>query len=564
MINHYISLTAKWDHRVVSYCTAIGIFACAFVFLLITMDKYVNQYDEAIILVGATRVISGDVPYRDFYSIYGPGQFYVLAAMFKLFGPSVLVERLWDLLIRSCTVLVVYLIVDRAWDRWRAIFAAASTCLWLSYFRNYGYPIFPCLLFSLLSLNCVLPVYFGSRATASLLASGVCAGITILFRHDVGVAAAVGGAFTLGLFHLTRRIGAKQRTRAVVRSAAIYTGGIALALPPLALLLAGGAAHDMLVDLVLIPARVYARTRSLPFPSVVEIARDVIHRGIGSVDQLAIYLPMVAVLLGLVAAWALGRTQRSAGSVDEEALISQRRWILVHLSVFALLFFFKGWVRVSLIHMALSIVPALVIMTVWEFRSRATRILFPIGIACLLLISLPATRNAYWRFDQNRTWAAQSSGILGNTVSDNRSCFPPPGLERLRCFYVPSNQLAATRYIQEHTGKNEAIFVGNNRHDKIFADNILFYFLSKRPSVTKWHEFDPGVQTTLEIQTEMVGELQMHRPRYAVLSSEWDDVQEPNESSRSSGVTVLDQFIRSNYSAVAAFGPITILKRRLN
>ena len=36
---------------------------------------------------------------------------YVLAALFKLFGPSVLVERLWDLLIRACTVLVIYLIV---------------------------------------------------------------------------------------------------------------------------------------------------------------------------------------------------------------------------------------------------------------------------------------------------------------------------------------------------------------------------------------------------------------------------------------------------------------------
>ena len=46
----------------------------------------------------------GDIPYRDFYANYGPAQFYALAVLFKVFGPSVVVERLWDLLIRSCTV----------------------------------------------------------------------------------------------------------------------------------------------------------------------------------------------------------------------------------------------------------------------------------------------------------------------------------------------------------------------------------------------------------------------------------------------------------------------------
>ena len=109
-----------------------------------------------------------------------------------------------------------------------------------------------------------------------LLASGICVGITILFRHDVGIATAIGGAFTLGLFHLTQKPDAPQKMRVVLRSA-VYSGGIALAVvPPLALLVAAGAAHDMLVDLVVIPAKIYVRMRSLPFPSVVEQARDVI------------------------------------------------------------------------------------------------------------------------------------------------------------------------------------------------------------------------------------------------------------------------------------------------
>jgi hypothetical protein len=545
----------------------VGVFASALVFLMITMNRFVNPFDEGSILVGSTRVLSGDIPYRDFYANYGPAQFYALAALFKVFGPLVLVERLWDLLVRSCVVLVVYLIGDGAWSRGRAIFLAALTGMWLSYFGNYGYPVFPCLLFSLLSLYCAIPVYQGSDATAPLLASGLCVGLTILFRHDVGLATAFGGAFTLGLFYLTQKLDAPSKISVLLRSATIFTGGIAFALaPPLALLLAASGAYNVLLDLVLIPAGIYVRLRSLPFPSVVEAARDVMHRNLGSLGQLAVYLPVVAVPLGAIAVLALGRKQRSPMSMDDQALTSLRLWILVHLSVFCLLFFFKGWVRVSPIHMALAIVPAVVIMAVWqtELRSGAAKILFGVGITCLLFTSLPPMRNALARFAENLAWAADGrarpNSIFGLARSENGSCFPPAGLERIRCFYISRGQAAAIRYIQEHTAEDEPIFVGLNRHDKIFINDILFYFVSKRPSVTKWHQFDPGVQTTIEIQSEMVGELQTLRPRYVVLSSEWDDIEEPNESAHSSGVTLLDQFIRANYRAVASFGKTAILE----
>ena len=409
----------------------VGVFASALIFLIVTMNRFVHPYDEGLILVGSTSVLSGDIPYRDFYANYGPAQFYALAALFKLFGPLVLVERLWDLSVRSCVVLVVYLIVDGAWGRGRAIFVAALAGIWLSYFETYGYPIFPCLLFSLLSLYCAVPVYQGSRAATPLLASGLCVGLTILFRHDVGIATAVGSAFTLGLFHMTQKLDAPSKISVLVRSATIFTGGIALAvLPSLALLLWAGSAYDMLLDLVLIPARIYVRMRSLPFPSVVETARDLIHRKLGSLDQLVVYLPIVAVPLGAIAALAFGRKERSPTGIEDQALTSQRLWILVQLSFFSLLFFFKGWVRVSPVHMALSIVPSVVIMGVWriELRSGAAKALFGVGITCLLFISLPPMRNARARFAENLAWAADgralSNSIFGLARSENGSCSP--------------------------------------------------------------------------------------------------------------------------------------------
>ena len=59
-------------------------------------------------LTAAMRVAGGQIPHRDFYANYGPAQFYLLAGLFKLFGESILVERLFDLLIKALLVTTVY------------------------------------------------------------------------------------------------------------------------------------------------------------------------------------------------------------------------------------------------------------------------------------------------------------------------------------------------------------------------------------------------------------------------------------------------------------------------
>jgi hypothetical protein len=320
----------------------------------------------------------------------------------------------------------------------------------------------------------------------------------------------------------------------------------------------------MFVDLVLIPATTYVRMVSLPFPSVAVIAREIVHLNLASLDQLALYLPIMAVLLGIVAAY------RSVTRVADRSLTSQQLWTLLQLTVFCLLFFFKGWVRASSIHMALSIIPSMVIMTVWqaELRSVTAQISFGVGIGCLLFISLPPMQITLVRSAENLVWALGgrdlSNGLFGRARSENGSCFPPTGLERIRCFVISPEQPPAIRYIQEHTTENEPIFVGLSRHDKIYMVNMLFYFVSERPSATKWTKFVPGVQTTIEVQSEIIRELRKSLPQYVVLSSKWDSHEEPNESADSSGVTILDQYIRSNYRPVASFGPLTILQYQAN
>ena len=56
----------------------------------------------------------------------------------------------------------------------------------------------------------------------------------------------------------------------------------------------------------------------------------------------------------------------------------------------------------------------------------------------------------------------------------------------------------------------------------------------------------------------MIDELQIVKPAYVVLFPA-QKVREPNESSVSTGVTLLDDFIRSNYERVQVFGGISVL-----
>jgi hypothetical protein len=60
----------------------------------------------------------------------------------------------------------------------------------------------------------------------------------------------------------------------------------------------------------------------------------------------------------------------------------------------------------------------------------------------------------------------------------------------------------------------------------------------------------------------MTSKLEGKKPRIVVLESDWDNVNEPNVSALSSGVTVLDDYIRLHYETVRQYGTISVLARR--
>jgi hypothetical protein len=135
-------------------------------------------------------------------------------------------------------------------------------------------------------------------------------------------------------------------------------------------------------------------------------------------------------------------------------------------------------------------------------------------------------------------------------------------LTRGLCFLPEIDRVRTIDFIESHTSPDQRLYVGLTRHDKIFAADNITYFATQRLPATRWSELDPDLESRYDIQTQMVDEFERNAPPYIVLDSEFAREHEPNDSSRSSGVTLLDDYIRDKYQQVASFGLMSVWQRR--
>jgi hypothetical protein len=515
--------------------TATALFLGALLYLTLCMDQSVGAYDEGITLVGAERVLRGDVPHRDFYALYGPGQFYVIAGLFKLFGASVLVERVCITVMSACSTALIFLIVDRVAPRYLAVLAAIAALPWFRNSGPYGSATIPCMTAMLTGLFLLAPVLSQAGGRPRLLGAGMCAGVAMLFRYDAGVAIFGSECVLLAVAIWFEHPIVADRPRAIALGLIVFGAGFAAITVPVAVAYAiNGTLSDFYFDVVTFPSAAYVRTRGLPLPRLWMLRKD-------PAEFFGVYLPLVVCAATVPALIASIVARQSA-----------LRWTVLALAVLELVWFAKGFVRASLPQMGMAVVlcAPLAAMLAQPIRGRG-----PIGAAMAVMAivlglgvtvaSEPPALAAAWR-----------------NLSQAPDCHLPADLERMACFLVRADTAEAIRYIHQHTAPDDPIFIGLPRHDKIFVNDVTLYFQMDRPVATKWHQFDPGLQTSLPIQREMIGELQRVRPRFVVITSIWNGMNEPNDSSVSSGVTLLDDYIRQTYESVATFGPNTILRAR--
>ncbi|WP_417386429.1 hypothetical protein [Gimesia sp.] len=529
--------------------SGVVVFLFAFIYLLptITTLGVVDMYDEGLQLSGAQRVLAGDMPYHDFYCIYGPGTFYWLAALFKVFGDQLIVSRLNDAVICALSGTMIFTIcrIFGLAKRWSLI----APLVYLAALD--GSPL------KMISPALMLILAAGLRLSADVSQNrrpylpGILLGLSAVFRHDFGVYGFVASVLVIACPRENSQ-GIQERFRSFV---SLLTGFIFVAGAIYGALLTVGF-HSVFENLVIYPAMALT-SRVLPYPVDLVVTHT---RGIVSllfsnnilmgcayalfmISQLLVFIAPILTLF-LVAPLAK-RKQRG-----ELFRNNQQKTLFLFLIALSILFIPYGFNRCDFWHLfpvfvvSLPIWVILIHFYISCFR-KAASLLRPI---MYLFIS-------FFILDLTGTFVI-------NVVNYQKGL--PVKIDRAQgMIFNPENEingLVALVHELENDKQQSPIFVGSPRHDKVFINAIMIYFLSGRRSGTFYHHLDPGVTTTRSVQQKIIKDLESNQVDTVVL---WNRkfVEEPNQSKESSGVTRLDEFIDRNFKHSKKIGEFT-LKRQ--
>ena len=542
-------------------------FTLILLILLIKIKMFFNFYDEGFAMFGSTRVLNGDVPYKDFWAIYPPGQFYIVAGIIKLFGANLIYARIYDTLIRLIMVIGIFLIVNRLAPRKLAFLVALIAGMLLASAGFYSYAVFPAMTLGLWAIFSWLK--FTERGNKNwLLFAGLLLGIAIIIRWDIGSYA---GISVLAAGYLSRLVpGVKQTQLTDHQSSQTYKGFhlaiwftplkelVWILIPMITIALLGYALvgiqsgwKNMFEQVFYFPTSVLHSVRWLPYPSLIPhnliewvpyFDAHIPKFNPPSADWYRFYLPIFT--LGLAVVLLVYKF------LKHRAALNTGYFTLIALTIFGGLLFNQALSRYDMIHVTPASILTFIVAAAFiqqfitgGMRRWAKNGLYALVIGLTILYFAPVLEDLLTSLDIAAPWGCYSH------------------LEIASCITLNNDQEQAATFLRVNTQPSEPIFVGNQKHDRIFVSDIGLYYLAGRPSASRYHELYPGVATTLPVQQEIASELEAKDVQWVVLAKIWDS-NEPNGSALSSGVTYLDDYLRAHYRYIAEFGIYEMFLRK--
>jgi hypothetical protein len=466
-----------------------------------TILRGIAPHDEGLMLQAASRIVSGQWPYSDFWTNYPPGQPLVLAGLQEIFGPSLLAWRVLRTATDAVVALLAYRLARRHAPRSFALIA------WLAAAGAMAFPTGP-------GPN---PSALALAIGALLLAprrpgiGGALAGITCLFRIEMGMAVVLGAV-------LEAPRGARLRTGAIAVAFAL------LSLAPFFVAAPGAMLHDLFGFYGI------QRLQRVPFP--------LSYSGpIRPSKLIEFYMPLI--LVAGTALWTAAFALRIAterGDRDFESIA------LVPLALVGLAYLLGRTDEFHLIPLAV-ILPVML-----ATAAAATSGLWRWALlAALALIALHGLDRRAGQLLHPPPLAAVPGPVGDGVKTDPADARALGQLER-----------AVGRLIRSH----EPIFVANPRHDIVQAGNPLLYVILGHPNPTRYDVMQPGLVTTRPVQREIVDSLERAHVRLVI---RWLDPRataiEHDGADRSSGVHLLDTFLASHFRPYAHFGVYQLLLR---
>jgi hypothetical protein len=114
-------------------------------------------------------------------------------------------------------------------------------------------------------------------------------------------------------------------------------------------------------------------------------------------------------------------------------------------------------------------------------------------------------------------------------------------------------------YVVSHTQPGEPIFSGCRSHRRAMMSVLDIHYIAHRPGATRYMQFDPGLVTTAEKQSEMIADLERTKPRLVLrlLGCTWEEA----NASVQQGASLLDEYLQVAYVPERTLGMFEIWKR---
>lgn len=172
----------------------LAIFTLAFSFAFKAGERGFFTLDQSIVFDGSYRIVSGQVPYRDFIAPIGPVVFWLQAIFFKILGISyysyIFGAAFINVLATVLSVIIVRFLFPS--QRYLSYVAGFLTAIW--FYPPFGTPWAEqtAFFFSLLTIAAILFVRFLKNGRSLikiffLLLSGIFASLSILSKQNAGL-----------------------------------------------------------------------------------------------------------------------------------------------------------------------------------------------------------------------------------------------------------------------------------------------------------------------------------------------------------------------------------------
>ena len=506
----------------------------------------------------ALRILDGDVPYRDFWTMYAPGHFYLVAGLFKMFGAHLWVQGVASQLLFAIDAALLFRITRRVGLSRSLAFLVGAAFVGMHWGHSEVSTYETALLFLFLALDRAVCYALGQGARL-LIVAGVLCGVGAWFKHDVafyfaaGIAAGLSASWVL----LPGR-----RPVSWVPPAGVLSrvgGGALAAVLPMVAFLAWKAGPDAWRDLIVYPATDFRVVRGEGYPPLLPNWR---HVAVWAKDPLN--LELVSQVSGHLARWVQAIVPQIV-FVAAIAVFALKRRVLAPsaVAVTALslstmpLFWGSAHVQHNTNFSSLWIFSVLLGTLVWA--GGDIRPLVRVALASLFVI---ATGSFLIRPARHIALAALSWPDQATLDFPRVAGLRLPGREYR--IYQP-----IVSFIRRHVPESEPIYVGLGRHDAVVISDQSFYFLSGRRVASRYNELHPGIVDREEVQREIIADLDRLNVRCAVLwHFGWPTrVMEEMLAERRRyipeiGATVLDEYLRREFREVARYGEYVLVWRK--